>query len=316
MEKNLIVSSSPHIRDGRTTQNLMLDVIIALVPTLIAAYLIFGTRSIIVTLVSVISCVAIEFISKKVKKDESTIGDLSAVVTGILLAYNMPAGIPYWIPVIGALIAIVMVKEMFGGMGNNFANPAIAARIILLLSFGTEMNTFSVKGMYALNPVEGSSDLVTSATPLFMVKAGESFETMKLFLGQHAGTIGEVSSLALLLGFIYLVVRGVIKIWIPVSFVGTVALMSLITGNNTSNQLFVGGLLLGAIFMATDYVTSPTTTKGKIIFGIGCGIITSLIRFWGTSPEGVSYSILIMNILSPQIEKWTTEKPVGGVIRA
>lgn len=314
MEKKLFVSSSPHIRDGRTTQNLMLDVIIALIPALIAAFFIFGTRSIIVTAISVVACVICEYLAALVKKTKPTINDLSAVVTGILLAFNMPANVPYWIPVIGALIAIIMVKEMFGGLGNNFANPAITARIILLLSFGTEMNTFAVKSAFT----EGGqgADLVTTATPLFMIKNGESFETMKLFLGQHAGTIGEVCSVALLLGLVYMLFRGVISAAIPATYVGTVALMALITGNNAINQILAGGLLLGAIFMATDYVTSPTTLKGKIIFGIGCGIITSLIRFWGISPEGVSYSILIMNILSPQIEKWTQTKPVGGVIRA
>lgn len=315
-QPKLFASSSPHIRDSRTTQNIMLDVVIALMPALIASYFIFGVRALILTLISVVSCVVFEMISNMVMKKKQSIGDLSAVVTGILLGFNLPASAPYWIPVVGAMIAIIMVKMMFGGLGNNFANPALTARIILLLSFGTEMNTFAVKGAYA-NGAANAADLVTSATPLQAIAAGGGDLTvMKLFLGQHAGTIGEVCSLALIIGCIYMLIRGVISIWIPVTYIGTVALLGLITGQNVPFHLLAGGLLLGAIFMATDYVTSPTTATGKIIFGVGCGIITSLIRFYGSSPEGVSYSILIMNILSPQIEKWTRTKPLGGVKHA
>lgn len=316
MDMNLRVSSSPHVRDSRNTQNIMLDVIIALVPAFIASYFIFGIKIVILTIISVVSCVLLELISCKVRKRKVTITDLSCIVTGILLAFNLPANTPFWIPVVGALIAIIMVKEMFGGLGNNFANPAITARIILLLSFGSEMNTFSVKSIFT-KAADKTVDLVTQATPLYNMKNGtSSISYMDLFLGKHAGTIGEVCSLALLIGFIYLLIRRVIKPHIPVAYVLTVVVMALIAGQNPLFNVLSGGLLLGAIFMATDYVTSPTTNKGKIIFGIGCGMITALIRFYGSSPEGVSYSILVMNLLAPQIENWTRIKPIGGVKHA
>ncbi len=314
---NLSVSSSPHIRDSRTTQSLMLDVIIALVPALVVSFMVFGTRALMIVAVSVASCVLFELLWTKMTKKPTTIADLSAVVTGILIAYNMPESIPFWMPVIGAAVAMLLVKGMFGGLGNNFANPAITARIVLLLSFGEAMNKFSVKSQFAAPGTMGSADVLTSATPLTLMRAKEVVPSyMKLFLGQHAGTIGEVSAAALLLGCIYLVVRGVIDLWIPATYVGTVAAIALVTGNDPVFHVLTGGLLLGAIFMATDYVTSPITTKGKIIFGIGCGIITAMIRFFGSSPEGVSYSILVMNIFAPHIKEWTKTLPIGGVKRA
>lgn len=314
---NLSVSSSPHIRDSRSTQNIMLDVLIALVPALIASVFIFGYRSLIITAVTVSAALVFEFISAKVRKTPLYLSNLSAVVTGVLIAFNMPASIPLWIPVLGALIAIIVIKEMFGGIGNNFANPAIAARIILLLSFPEQMSEFSVKPAFAAIGSSSSGDLVSSATPMALNAAGKSIpSTMKLFLGQHAGVIGEVCAAALLLGFVYLLVRGVIKAWIPVTFVGTVALMALITGNDPVVSMLTGGLMLGAIFMATDYVTSPQTTTGKIIFGVGCGLITGLIRFYGALPEGVSYAILLMNLFTPTIDRYTMAKPVGGVKHA
>ncbi len=314
---NLSVSSSPHIRDSRTTQSIMLDVIIALMPALIAAFFIFGTRALMITAVSVISCVLFELLWNKMTNKPATISDLSAVVTGILIAYNMPEAIPLWIPVIGAAVAMFLVKGMFGGLGHNFANPAITARIVLLLSFGGAMNKFTVRYPYAAPGTMGSADILTSATPLALMRAGETVPSyMKLFLGQHAGVIGEVSAAALLLGCAYLVIRGVIDLWIPASFIGTVALIGLMTGNDPVFHVLAGGLMLGAIFMATDYVTTPITTKGKIIFGIGCGVITGLIRYFGSSPEGVSYAILVMNIFAPHIKEWTKTLPVGGVKRA
>ncbi len=314
---NLYVNSSPHIRDSRTTQSLMLDVLIALVPALLASVYIFGTRSLLITAVTVAACVFFEFISAKIKGTTSYLNNLSAVVTGVLLAFNMPSSIPLWIPVLGSLVAIVVIKELFGGIGNNFANPAIAARIVLLLSFPEQMNNFTVKSRWAAIGSKGTGDLVSSATPLSLKKAGEYVpDTMRLFLGQHAGVIGEVCAAALLLGLIYLLVRGVISAWIPVTFIGTVAAMALITSHDPLFNILSGGLMLGAIFMATDYVTTPYTTKGKIIFGVGCGIITGLIRFFGSIPEGVSYAILIMNLLTPTIDKYTMVKPVGGVKHA
>lgn len=314
---NLSVSSSPHIRDSRTTQNIMLDVLIALVPALIASFFIFGYRSLIITAVTISACLVFEFISAKVRKTPLYLNNLSAVVTGVLLAFNMPSSIPLWIPVLGALIAIIVIKEMFGGIGNNFANPAIAARIILLLSFPEQMNDFTVKLSYASIGSNGTGDLVSSATPLALKAAGKYVpSTMKLFLGQHAGVIGEVCAAALLLGLLYLLIRGVITAWIPVTFIGTVALMAMLTGNDPLFNILTGGLMLGAIFMATDYVTTPYTTTGKIIFGVGCGLITGLIRFYGSLPEGVSYAILLMNLLTPTIDRYTMTKPVGGVKHA
>ena len=305
---NLSVSSSPHIRDSRSTQNLMLDVLIALVPALIASVVIFGFRALTITAVSVSSALLFEFLSSKVRKTPLYLHNLSAVVTGVLVAFNMPATIPLWIPALGSMIAIIVIKEMFGGIGSNFANPAIAARIILGLSFPEQMNEFTRKA--------ASGDLVTSATPLSLLKDGTPVPYMRLFLGQHAGVIGEVCAAALILGFIYLLVRGVITAWIPVTYVGTVALMALLTGNDPLAAILAGGLMLGAIFMATDYVTSPFTRNGKIIYGVGLGLITGLIRYFGSIPEGVSYAILIMNLLTPTIDQYTATKPVGGVKHA
>ncbi|PKK38943.1 Electron transport complex protein RnfD [Clostridiaceae bacterium JG1575] len=314
---NLIVSSSPHLRGKRTTQNLMLDVIIALMPALAVSVWIFGPRTLWITAISVLSCVAFEFLSNKIRKKETTITDLSAVVTGILIAFNMPSSIPLWIPVLGAVIAIVVIKEMFGGLGQNFANPALVARIVLSLSYPALMNNFTVTSRWAAAGSSGTGDMVSSATPLALKAAGEYVpNTMRMFLGQHAGVIGEVSAAALLLGFLYLVVRKVIKPWIPLCFVATVALLALATKNDPLFHILAGGLMLGAIFMATDYVTSPSTTKGMILFGIGCGLLTGLIRFFGSLPEGVSYAILVMNLLVPTIDKYTAVHPVGGVKRA
>lgn len=314
---NLTVSSSPHIRDSRTTRSIMLDVIIALMPALIVAFMNFGTRSLIIVAITVISCIVFEYLTCLVAKRPVSLGDLSAIVTGLLLAYNLPASVPYWMPVIGAAVAMILVKGMFGGLGGNFANPAITARIVLLLSFGKAMTDFTVKFMYSAPGTIYTNDIVSSPTPLLLMRNHEMVPSyLKMFLGQHAGTIGEVSGAALLLGGLYLVVRGVIDLWIPVTYVGTVAVMGLITGNDPVFHVLAGGLLLGAIFMATDYVTSPVTTKGKIIFGIGCGLITAMIRFFGSSQEGVSFSILVMNILAPHIKEWTRTIPVGGIRHA
>lgn len=307
VNKKLTVSASPHVRSPHTATGIMLDVIIALIPALIAAIVIFGTQVLLVTLVCVGSAVLSEYLSRKVMKRHQTIGDLSAVVTGLLLAFNLPVSIPLWIAALGSIIAIVVVKQMFGGIGQNFVNPALAARIILLVSFPSKMTGWTLDG-------------VTTATPLASLKSGTVDSNalpslIDMLLGKHGGCLGEVCSVALIIGGIYLIIRKVISPAIPLSYIGTVAVFMLIAGKGsfefTAYQLLSGGLLIGAIFMATDYTTSPVSFNGKIIFGIGCGLITAAIRVFGGYPEGVSFSIIIMNILVPHIERLTTAKPFG-----
>lgn len=303
----LNVSASPHVRDSITTRRLMGDVVIALIPALIVSYFIFGWRAVMLTAVTVAASVIFEWLSQLVMKREQTIGDLSAVVTGVLLAFCLPPELPIWMAIFGAFVAIVVVKHMFGGLGANIANPAIVGRIVLAVSFAGEMNNFGILGRFL---GEGQADLVATATPL---ANPDNVKYLDLFLGRHAGTIGEVSALALLVGFAYLLFRGVIDAWIPVTYVGVTALFVWILGKDPLLHILGGGLLLGAIFMATDYVTSPTTTKGKIIFGVGAGLLTGLFRLFAASPEGVSYAILLMNIMNPHIERWTRNKTIGGV---
>ncbi len=313
--KKLFVSASPHVRSKSTTKGIMLDVIIALLPAFICSAAIFGIRTIAVTLVSVITCVLSEFLIRKfVLKRHNTICDLSAVVTGMLLAFNLPSNIPYRMVIIGGIFAIVVVKQCFGGIGQNFVNPAIAGRIFMLLSFSGAMSSWPVprQGLLKLSTV----DVVTGATPLkVLAEGGEAPSFIEMFLGVRGGCFGETCIAALLIGFVYLLIRKVISPAIPLSFIGTVAVIMLIAGKGdfgyVACQLMSGGLFLGAIFMATDYTTSPITKKGKIIFGIGCGLFTCLIRLFGSLPEGVSYSIILMNILCPLIEKATTPKPFG-----
>ena len=301
----LISSVSPHFHTPRDTTKIMLDVIIALCPAAIASVIIFGWRSLLVIGVCVLTCVLSEFLFEKLCKKENTISDLSAVVTGMLLAFNLPVSIPIWQAVIGSVIAIIVVKQLFGGIGQNFANPAITARIIMLVAFAGPMTNWT-------NPV-GMPDTATSATPLTAMAKGAAIPSYTdLFLGYHAGSLGETCAAALLLGGIYLLIKRVISWHTPVAFIGTVAVMSLICGQDVLAQLLSGGLILAAFFMATDYSSTPSTKWGKIIFGVGCGLITILIRFWGNYPEGVSYSILIMNILTPFISKLTRSKPLTG----
>ncbi len=313
MEKQLLISSSPHIRSGASTRRIMLDVIIALVPTSVMGTLLFGLRALAVIAACVISAVLGEFVFNIIVKKKQTVGDLSAVLTGLLLALNLRADVPIWQCVIGSLFAIVVVKCLFGGLGCNFANPAITGRIFMLLCFTT-----TVGGGAALEFGEQKViDLTTSATPLELLsKEGDSLPSLlDMFLGFKSGAIGEVCGAAILVGFVYLVVRRVINFEVPVIFVGGVFVLSLmITGNPVFSlyQVLSGGLLLGAVFMATDYVTTPITRLGKMIFAFGCALITTLIRFYGSYPEGVSYAILIMNIVSPYIEKWTLKRPLGG----
>ncbi len=304
---SLIVSTSPHLRSRTDTATLMRDVVIALVPALIASVIIFGFRSLLVVLVSVAAAVLTEYLFEKGCKKPVTIADWSAVVTGVILAYNLPVTIPLWQAALGSIIAILVVKQLFGGLGRNFANPAIVARIVLFLSFSKTMTAWQFP------------DAVSSATPLALMANGQMDalpSKLNLFLGMQGGCLGEVSALALLLGFAYLMIRGVITWHTPVVFVGTVFLLSWAIGGSADYalcQVLSGGLLLGAIFMATDYVTTPSTKWGQVIFGLGAGLLTILIRQWGNYAEGVSFAILFMNILTPYISKWTRSKPFGGV---
>lgn len=299
MKEMLTVSSSPHIKRPDTTRGIMSDVVIALAPAATYGCILFGLRALAVLITCVGVAVLSEFLWNKALKKPNTIKDMSAVVTGLLLGMNLPPTLPLWQAAIGSVAAIIVVKQMFGGLGHNFANPAIAARIMLLVSFPAAMTRFT----------EPVSDAVTSATPLAGTAGALSFKT--LFFGMHAGSIGETSAFLLLVGGLYLVIRRVITPIIPVCFIGTVALFSLITGENVMLSVFGGGLILGAVFMATDYTTSPTTPLGKAVFAVGCGIITFVIRKFGSLPEGVSYSILLMNILVPHINRFTLSKPFG-----
>lgn len=296
----LKLAVSPHIHSGRSTRRIMLDVLIALLPATVAGTVIFGLRSLLVVAVTVAACVVIEALFNLAAKKPIPVGDLSAAVTGLLLALNLPANIPLWQCVIGALFAMVVVKGLFGGLGANPVNPAITARVFMLVSFGTMAK--------AAFPV----DSVSSATPL---ASEEATSLMDLFLGNHGGAIGETCAVALLLGGIYLLVRRVITWHVPVAFMGTVFAASFLAeGMDVTAALAAvlsGGLLIGAIFMATDYVTSPATPWGKIIFGLGAGLITFMIRELGIYPEGVSFAILFMNIITPYISSWTKRKVFG-----
>ena len=306
----LIVSSSPHIRTKNETPRVMLDVIIALLPSVAAGAFIFGYKSLIVVATCVLAAVVSEFLFNIIVKKEQTVFDLSAVVTGLILALNLRADAPIWQCVVGSVFAIVVVKCLFGGLGANFANPAVTARVFLLLCF-----TGTIGGG-ATPSVSSNAELVTGATPLSVIeKGGELPSIMDMFLGFRGGAIGETCIAAILLGFIYLVIRKVIHFETPVIMVLTVFALSLIVDNSVTDaiyQVLAGGLVFGAVFMATDYVTTPITRSGKMIFAVGCGLITFLIRYFGTYPEGVSFSILLMNILSPYIEKWTAPKALGG----
>lgn len=321
------VSSSPHVKSPVTTQGIMLDVIISLIPAAFAGTAVFGARAALVIAVCIASCVLFEFLSRKIMKRHSTIGDLSAVVTGLLLAFNLPVNLPIWMCVVGSFVAIVIVKQFFGGIGRNFANPAITARIVLLVSFASAMSSFPVPGSKAV-------DAVTGPTPLYglgsldmtadigvqlkkMLASGDLPSLFDMFFGIRGGCIGETCSLALILGGIYLICRRVISPAIPLAYIGTVGVFMLAVSRfnltYTAYELMSGGLLLGAFFMATDYTTSPITKKGKVIFGIGCGVLTCVIRLYGSLPEGVSYSILLMNIVCPLIEMATKPKFFGFV---
>ncbi|MBQ2739407.1 MAG: RnfABCDGE type electron transport complex subunit D [Oscillibacter sp.] len=303
---NLKISAAPHIHSGASSNRIMLDVVIALLPATAAAVVIFGMKSLVVLLSCVLTAVIGEAVFNIVCKKKQTIGDFSAVVTGLLLALNLSTNVPAWQCVVGTLFAIICVKCVFGGLGHNFANPAITGRVFMLVAFS------AVAG--GANPT--IVDIVTTATPLEQLAKGESLELMDLFLGLHGGAIGETCILALLIGFVYLLVRKVITWHTPVVFITTVFVLYLVfTGdvNMALSQILSGGLFIGAIFMATDYVTTPITVRGRVVFALGCGVITFIIRYFCAYPEGVSFSILIMNILTPFIEKLTAKEPLGGV---
>jgi len=296
-----IVSPSPHIHARIRTSDIMRDVLIALTPALIAGTIIFGWRALLVTFVSVAACIFFEWAFERLTRRPNTIGDLSAAVTGMLLALNLPVSIPLWQVIFGALVAIVVVKQLFGGIGKNFANPAITARIVMLLAFTGSMTDW--RGV----------DAVASATPLAMLSEGQSVPLTTLLLGSHGGCIGETCAIALLLGFAYLLIRRVISWHTPVMMIAAVFLGCWVLGADPVSHVFSGGLLLGAIFMATDYATTPPNTAGKIAFGLGAGLLTVLIRLFGSYAEGVSFAILFMNILTPYLSRIVVSKPFGGV---
>lgn len=299
------VSSSPHIRAKKiTTNNIMLLVFLALMPATIFGVFNFGLHALLVVLTSIITCVATEYIYEKLMKKKITISDMSAAVTGLLLALNLPSEVPLWIPVIGGIFAILVVKQLFGGLGQNFMNPALGARCFLLISFAGRMTTFTYDG-------------ITGATPLAILKSGGSVNTWDMFLGTTSGTIGETSVIALMIGAIFLLATNVISIVIPGTYIVTFLIFIAIFGGHGLDPNFLvahlcgGGLMLGAWFMATDYVTSPITPKGRVIFGIILGILTGVFRIFGGSAEGVSYAIIFSNLLVPLIERFTIPKHFG-----
>jgi len=323
---NYIVSSSPHIRSGESTNLIMRDVIIALIPALISGIYFFGFKALTITALAVITCIATEMAMQKLLGREVTVKDLSAAVTGMLLAFNMPASSPWWMVIIGSIFAIAIVKQLFGGLGHNFINPALAARAVLLASWPVRMTTW---------PIPGAVDAATGATPLAMLKEGINYinglpvaaggemagqalpNIWNLFIGNVGGCIGETSVLALAIGGAYLLYRGVINIRVPAIYILTVGVLAFAFGKFDINyfvyHVFAGGLFLGAIFMATDYSTTPMTVKGQVVMGVGCGLLTFVIRFWGGYPEGVSYSILLMNVATPLIDRFTMPRKFGEV---
>ncbi len=304
-QKKYLISSSPHIRANHSTGSIMRDVCFSLLPVLVFACLFFGIRVLLIVFLSIASAVLSEFLWQKATKQKVTISDWSAVVTGLLLAFNMPVNIPWWIPVIGSAFAIIIVKQVFGGLGQNFMNPALAARCFLLISWTSAMTNFSM--------VDG----VAAATPLAQIQSGVTEGLPSLidsFIGMNLGCIGETSTVLILIGGCYLMIRGVIDFRIPFSYIATTIVFTYILGGDGLYQVTLGGVMLGAFYMATDYVTSPMNNGGKWIMGIGCGILTVLIRMFGGYPEGVSFSILLMNLCVPLIDR-VTKPRVYGVIK-
>ena len=322
---NLIATSNPHIRGSETTRSIMLDVIIALVPALAFACFNFGFRALTLTAVSVAGCFFWEWLYRKLMKKPESVGDLSCAVTGMLLAFVSPVQMPYWMILIGDFFAIIVVKQLFGGIGKNFLNPALAGRAVLLASYAGVMTTWADPAGAGAAVIGSNVDLATTATPLAMMKGGQfaellgAYRVSDMFVGAIPGSLGEVSALALLIGGIYLVWRKVINWQTPVSYIATVAVLSFLFPKDGTGlewmlySVFGGGLFLGAIFMATDYATSPVTKKGQLIFGIGCGLFTILIRYFGSYNEGVCYSIMVMNLMVPLIDKYTKPTRFGVV---
>ena len=330
MDKLLNVSSSPHIRSNDSVKSIMEEVVIALIPATLLGIFNFGLNGALVILTSIVTCILAEYAYEKYMKKPITTKDMSAFVTGLLLALNLPATVPLWVPVVGGIFAIVVVKQLFGGIGQNFMNPALAARCFLLISFSGIMTDFSVAAVkgtanivkYGMAGINGYAwvDGVSGATPLALLKDGKEVDMITSFLGNHAGTIGETSTIAILIGGIYLICKKIISVRIPVayilSFVAYISIYSACSDNGFSleyvvNNLCLGGLMLGAFFMATDYVTSPVTPRGRIVFGVLLGVLTGVFRSLGTSAEGVSYAIIIGNMLVPLIEKVTMPRPFG-----
>lgn len=309
MQKNLAVSSSPHLRDHVSTRRIMQEVCLALAPAGIAGIILFGSQAAVLIAASAISAVLAEYFYQKLTHQKVTVGDWSAVVTGLLLAYNLPANAPVWLAVVGAVIAIVLVKQIFGGIGSNFMNPALAARAILFVSWATQMTTYPATRFML--------DGVSTATPLNSLGTGSvaGVNLMDLFLGNIPGVLGETCKLALLLGGVYLILRRIVDWKIPVTFIATVFVCYLIKdgAEMALYQILSGGLFLGAFFMATDYATSPVTNPGRVIMGIGCGIFLFVIRAYASYPEGCSFAILLMNVATPLIDKYTMPKPFGEV---
>ena len=318
----LIATSNPHIRAHETTRSIMLDVIIAMLPALIWGVINWGINVLLLTVVSVVGCMFWEWLYRKVMKKPQSVGDLSCVVTGMLLAFVCPPSIPWWMLIIGDFFAIVVVKQLFGGIGKNFVNPALAGRAFLVGSYAGAMTSWAVPGSVA---IFNTADVVTAATPMAFLKTGEiaaltaDVSVMDMFLGKIGGSMGEVSALCLLIGGVYLIIRKVISWHIPVAYIATVAVLSFLFPKAGTGfewmmySIFGGGLFLGAFFMATDYATSPVTKKGQLIYAIGCGLFTVLIRYFGSYNEGVCYSIMVMNLLVALIDKYTKPTRFGVV---
>lgn len=324
--KNLYnVSASPHIRSGSTTSLIMRDVVIALLPACAMGVYQFGLRALIILMVSTLTCAVTEYVYLACMGKKQQPYECSAIVTGLLIGMNMPATIPIWIPVVGSVFAIIVVKQLFGGLGQNFMNPALAARCFLFLCFADRMNTFAIgqkSGTALINFGAAAVDGISGATPLAALKAGESINLFDAFFGFTGGVIGETSTALILLGAIYLVVRKVITLWIPLTYLVSFSAFILLFGGHgfdvtfLAGELCTGGLMLGAFFMATDYATSPITKGGKLLFGITLGVLTGVFRIFGNTAEGVSYAIILSNLLVPLMEKITMPRPFGKGGRA
>lgn len=331
MDSKLIVSSSPHVRSNEDTSYIMKQVVIALLPAALAGVYFFRLSALNVMFFCILGAVGAEFLYQKITKQESTLGDFSAVVTGLLLAFNVPASLPWWMCLIGSAFAIIVVKMIFGGIGNNFMNPALAARAFLLASFPVAMTAWTKPGVNWVS--SGSLDAVTTATPLSFLKltgidnAAQGLDMMSangisltdMMIGNIGGCIGETSAILILLGGVYLMYKGIIQYTIPVFYIGTVFILTFILGGFNVNfalyELFAGGLMLGGFFMLTDYTTSPMTVKGQIIYAVLAGLLTSVIRLYGGYPEGVSYSILLVNVMTPLIDKFVKSRVFGEVAK-